>query len=46
LEKISTWLRPITGRLFIQVFAHHGLPYDFDTDENSSWMAKHFFTGQ
>eukprot|EP00842_Homolaphlyctis_polyrhiza_P004233 jgi/Hompol1/4810/HPOL_003894-RA len=45
LSKVSTWLEPVTGRLFVHVFAHKSMPYDFKTDEDNSWMAKYFFTG-
>ena len=44
-HKVSQWLKPETGLLFIHVFAHRSLPYDFVTTESNSWMAKHFFTG-
>ena len=44
-EKISGWLKPETGRLFIHVFAHKDMPYDFRTQDDHSWMAKYFFTG-
>ncbi|KAI8924802.1 S-adenosyl-L-methionine-dependent methyltransferase [Entophlyctis helioformis] len=43
--KVSSWLVPVTGRLFVHVFAHKAMPYDFRTDEDNSWMAKYFFTG-
>ncbi|KAJ8328394.1 hypothetical protein QVD99_000900 [Batrachochytrium dendrobatidis] len=45
LAKVSKWLEPINGKLFIHVFAHKSMPYDFKTDEDNSWMAKFFFTG-
>ncbi|KAJ3416386.1 hypothetical protein HDV05_001954 [Chytridiales sp. JEL 0842] len=44
-HKVSTWLVPTTGRLFVHVFAHKNMPYDFKTDEDNSWMARYFFTG-
>ena len=44
-SKVSQWLVPVTGRLFIHVFAHKEMPYDFKTDDDHSWMAKYFFTG-
>ncbi|KAH6568064.1 hypothetical protein BASA60_008771 [Batrachochytrium salamandrivorans] len=43
--KVSKWLKPTLGRLFVHVFAHKTMPYDFKTDEDNSWMAKFFFTG-
>lgn len=45
LKKVSTWLVPETGRLFVHIFAHKDFAYDFDTAEDDSWMAKYFFTG-
>ncbi|KAI9327182.1 S-adenosyl-L-methionine-dependent methyltransferase [Zopfochytrium polystomum] len=45
LKKVSEWLKPEVGRLFVHVFAHKEMPYDFKTDEDHSWMAKFFFTG-
>ncbi|KAI8826026.1 S-adenosyl-L-methionine-dependent methyltransferase [Fimicolochytrium jonesii] len=45
LRKISHWITPTTGRLFVHVFAHHSTPYDFKTQDDNSWMAKYFFTG-
>ncbi|KAJ3168030.1 hypothetical protein HDU88_001978 [Geranomyces variabilis] len=43
--KISKWIAPDTGRLFVHVFAHRSTPYDFKTEDDNSWMAKYFFTG-
>ncbi|KAJ9067604.1 hypothetical protein DSO57_1037423 [Entomophthora muscae] len=43
-DKVSSWLKP-QGKLFLQVFCHHNTPYDFDTEEGHSWMARYFFTG-
>ncbi|KAI9346607.1 S-adenosyl-L-methionine-dependent methyltransferase [Obelidium mucronatum] len=47
-EKVSGWLVPVTGRLFVHVFCHKSVAYDFKTEEdagNDSWMARYFFTG-
>ncbi|KAI9204086.1 S-adenosyl-L-methionine-dependent methyltransferase [Polychytrium aggregatum] len=44
-QKVSTWLKPETGRLFIHVFCHRVMPYDFKTEDDDSWMARNFFTG-
>ncbi len=44
LRRISTWLRP-GGRLFVHIFAHRSRPYEFATQGDEDWMAKHFFTG-
>ncbi|KND01431.1 uncharacterized protein SPPG_03236 [Spizellomyces punctatus DAOM BR117] len=43
--KLSKWIVPDTGRLFVHVFAHKTTPYDFKTEDDNSWMAKYFFTG-
>ncbi|MGB3867213.1 MAG: cyclopropane-fatty-acyl-phospholipid synthase family protein, partial [Xanthobacteraceae bacterium] len=45
LERIRTWLRPETGRLFIHVFSHKHSPYRFDHKNEADWIARHFFTG-
>ncbi|KAJ3313690.1 hypothetical protein HDV04_001700 [Boothiomyces sp. JEL0838] len=42
-EKVSKWVKPDTGRMFVHVFAHKSMPYDFTS--NSGWMGKYFFTG-
>lgn len=44
LERIASWLTP-AGRLFVHVFAHRCHAYPFETDDDSGWMARHFFTG-
>lgn len=45
LERIRTWLKPETGRLFIHVFSHRKSPYRFDHENEADWIAQHFFTG-
>jgi cyclopropane-fatty-acyl-phospholipid synthase len=44
LERIASWLAP-EGRLFVHVFCHREHAYAFETDGQSDWMARHFFTG-
>jgi cyclopropane-fatty-acyl-phospholipid synthase len=44
LENVSSWLRP-GGKLFVHIFCHRELMYPFDTEGESDWMARHFFTG-
>ena len=44
LRKVASWLKP-SGLLFIHIFTHKSVTYDFVTDEDHSWMATHFFTG-
>jgi cyclopropane-fatty-acyl-phospholipid synthase len=44
LERVAGWLEP-GGKLFAHVFAHRELAYLYETGEEESWMARHFFTG-
>ena len=46
-EKVSKWLKPDTGLLFIHVFCHKNFPYEFKvkSSNNADWMARNFFTG-
>ena len=46
-EKVSKWLKPETGLLFIHVFCHRNYPYQFKvkSSNNADWMAKNYFTG-
>jgi len=44
LERIADWLRP-GGRLLLHVFCHREMPYAFEPEGASAWMARHFFTG-
>jgi cyclopropane-fatty-acyl-phospholipid synthase len=43
LERVKRWLKP-DGRFFIHIFTHPSRPSHYAEDE-SNWMAKHFFTG-
>jgi len=45
LNKVASWLKDDDGMLFIHIFTHRQYAYDFDSNEDDSWMAKHFFTG-
>jgi cyclopropane-fatty-acyl-phospholipid synthase len=40
LRRISTWLEPSGGRLFVHVFSHRSLAYEFE----GTWAAERFFT--
>ena len=40
LRKVSTLLKS-GGKLFVHLFAHKNMPYDFE----DGWMTQHFFTG-
>lgn len=44
LSRVRTWVRP-DGRAFIHVFTHSTTPYRFDVNDNTDWIAQHFFTG-
>ncbi|KAJ3287491.1 hypothetical protein HDU79_005671 [Rhizoclosmatium sp. JEL0117] len=45
-KKVSKWLVPETGRLFVHVFCHKHVAYDFKVEgEQDTWMARYFFTG-
>ena len=44
MERIGRWLKP-EGRLFVHIFSHKKYAYHFETEGESNWMGKHFFTG-
>lgn len=44
LESAHDWLRP-DGRMFIHVFTHRSVGYEFAAKTDNDWMARHFFTG-
>lgn len=44
LTRIRSWLHP-DGKLFLHVFAHETQPYRFYHEDQSDWIAQHFFTG-
>ncbi len=44
LEKIAKWMKP-AGKLFVHYFCHHKFVYHFETEGDSNWMGKYFFTG-
>lgn len=43
-QKISGWLKT-DGKLFVHIFCHKEKSYLFETNDESDWMGKHFFTG-
>jgi cyclopropane-fatty-acyl-phospholipid synthase len=43
-RRISSWLKP-GGRLFVHIFCHRRFAYPFQTEGESDWMGRHFFTG-
>lgn len=44
LERAASWLVP-GGKMFVHVFTHRSVGYEFATDGQDDWMARHFFTG-
>ena len=41
---ISRWLKP-DGKLFVHIFTHRELAYEFVAKDASDWMSRYFFTG-
>lgn len=44
LERIASWLHA-DGALFIHLFCHRNLSYEFETNGAANWMGRHFFSG-
>jgi len=44
LKRISGWLRP-DGKLFVHHFCHREFAYPFETQGDTNWMGRYFFTG-
>ena len=44
MDSISRWLRP-DGKLFVHIFTHRDLAYEFVAKDASDWMSRYFFTG-
>jgi len=44
LDKVATVLRR-DGRFFLHIFTHRQFAYPYDVEDDSDWMAEHFFTG-
>ncbi len=44
MERISNWLKP-GGKLLVHIFCHNRFTYPFEVTDDSSWMAKYFFSG-
>ena len=44
LKRISGWLRD-DGKLFVHIFCHKELTYEFQDEGESDWMARYFFSG-
>lgn len=43
-ERVSSWLKP-DGQFFMHIFCHRDVPYAFEDNNASDWMARHFFSG-
>jgi len=43
-ERIARWLAP-DGEAFAHVFCHRSRAYAYEPEDESDWMAEHFFTG-
>jgi len=44
LQRIAEWLTP-DGKLFVHIFCHRRFTYLFESNEEESWMGRHFFSG-
>ncbi len=44
LERIASWLR-VGGKLFTHIFCHRSMAYSFDSEGDSNWMGRYFFSG-
>ena len=44
MGRIANWLRP-DGSLFVHIFAHKEVPYSFELNDGTDWMARYSFTG-
>jgi cyclopropane-fatty-acyl-phospholipid synthase len=44
LGRIARWLRP-DGRLFVHVFSHREMGWEFDAASQRDWMGRYFFSG-
>jgi cyclopropane-fatty-acyl-phospholipid synthase len=44
LARVKSWLKP-GGLMFMHVFSHARVPYRFDHEDETDWIARHFFTG-
>ncbi len=42
--RINHWLQD-GGKMFVHIFCHRNLVYPFETEGDSNWMGRYFFTG-
>lgn len=45
LAKVTAWLKPDSGRLFVHIFTFLYHSYHFEVQGPSDWMTKYFFAG-
>jgi cyclopropane-fatty-acyl-phospholipid synthase len=44
MSRIASFLKP-GGKLFVHIFTHREYAYPFETDGDTNWMGRYFFTG-
>lgn len=44
LQRITGWLKP-SGKIFVHIFTHRQVPYVYEAENETDWMAKYFFAG-
>jgi cyclopropane-fatty-acyl-phospholipid synthase len=44
LKRISGWLQD-NGKLFVHIFVHKDYLYFFESNDDTDWMSRYFFTG-
>ena len=44
LKRISGWMKA-DAKLFIHIFTHRAFAYPFETEDETDWMGRYFFTG-
>ncbi|MFN0241807.1 MAG: SAM-dependent methyltransferase [Planctomycetota bacterium] len=44
LRRVASWMKA-DAKLFVHVFSHRELAYEFASDGDDDWLGRHFFTG-
>jgi cyclopropane-fatty-acyl-phospholipid synthase len=44
MSRVASFLEP-GGKLFVHIFTHREYAYPFETEGNTNWMGRYFFTG-
>lgn len=44
MQRVARWLKK-DGKLFVHIFCHRSVMYPFETEGESNWMGRYFFTG-